>query len=136
MIFSVDFIIFSFSVFFIFLGCFFFLYFFCILKKKVSYSPYISTLGHSQVCFSNSTNNYCLIYVAGFVCLLGDSRRLCFSQNLQVYGFFYLFIYLFFCFFALVLWKKSSIYFINSHADIAEFTKITVRNNGFLGELC
>ena len=42
----------------------------------------------------------------------------------------------FFCFFALVLLKKSSIYFINSHADIAEFTKITVRNNGFLGELC
>ena len=42
----------------------------------------------------------------------------------------------FICFFALVLLKKSSIYFINSHADIAEFTKITVRNNGFLGELC
>ena len=57
-------------------------------------------------------------------------------ESTSVWIFLPVLLFVFFVFFALVLLKKSSIYFINSHADIAEFTKITVRNNGFLGELC
>ena len=155
MIIPADFIVFLFSVFFIIFLHFSVFLLYC--EEKSPIFSYISTLGHSQVCFSNSTNNYCLIYIVGFVCLFGDSRRLCFSQNLQMYEFFYLFflfIYLFICLFIYVfiyvfiyLFIYVFIYFcinfientsncsIHLHPDIREFTKITVINNVFWGEI-